>query len=99
MAEITDLIFKVKVAKMLVNLKEKEMNISSLARASGCTYVYATKILHKLMDLGIVDIKKERKYQVVSLTENGGMIATHIIEIFRRAESKPEVKEGNDTKN
>lgn len=83
---VINLLLRTKPAKMLVNLKEKEWTISSLARASGCTYVYATKVLHRLERVGIVTITKKRKYSIVSLTDDGVMIASHIDEIFRRLE-------------
>jgi predicted transcriptional regulator len=86
MAKLGKIIFKIKIARMLTNLKDKELHISSLARASGCTYVYATKILHEFEREGVVEINKEKKYQVVKLTDKGKTIAMAIEDIFRKIE-------------
>ena len=83
MAEVSTIIFKTKAAKLLSCLKDKELNISAAARASGCTYVYATKVLHMLADKGIVEIRKERKYKIVKLTDKGNIIASHIEAVLR----------------
>jgi len=96
MAEVSKIIFKTKAARLLSCLKDKELNISAVARASGCTYVYATKVLHMLADKGIVDIRKERKYKIVKLTDKGNIIASHIEAVLRAAgpdqKQKPEDK-------
>ncbi len=98
MAKVIDLIFKVKIARMILNLKEKEMNISSLARASGCTYVYATKILHELEHGGVIELHKDRKFQIAKLTENGMVIASHIDDIFRRSEPPKDISVKQEVK-
>ncbi len=84
-----------KQARMLVALKDQMQSwyISSLAKATGTTYVHACNFLLECERLGIVRSEKHGKIKTIRLTEKGAQIAELVSGIYssiRQEPAKPE---------
>ncbi|MGV8176886.1 MAG: DUF6293 family protein [Candidatus Bilamarchaeaceae archaeon] len=77
-----------KPARIIVALrsKEKEYYMSELARETGVSFVYLSKILPGLEAKGLVKMEKQGKKQMVRLTEKGAEIANLIEDLRKRLE-------------
>jgi predicted transcriptional regulator len=78
-----NIILKQKQTKILLALKDASQSwyISSLAKASGTTYVHACNFLVACEALGIVSSEKHGKMKMIKLTERGLKIADMITSI------------------
>ncbi|MGD0510234.1 MAG: hypothetical protein ABSA33_00170 [Candidatus Micrarchaeaceae archaeon] len=78
-----NIILKQKQTKILLALKDTSQSwyISSLAKASGTTYVHACNFLVACEALGIVSSEKHGKMKMIMLTERGLKIAEMITSI------------------
>lgn len=89
-----------KPVKLLLSLREASTrwHVSSLAKASGASYVHTVGLLHKLAEDGLVVFENENKFKFVKLTEQGLQIANMLGDVFIKfkkekkeaAEPKPE---------
>ncbi len=73
-----------KQAMVIVALKDQTQNwyISSLAKATGTTYVHACNFLAECEKLGIVQSEMHGKLKTVKLTEKGAQVADYISGIY-----------------
>ena len=96
-----NLFLRVKPCLLLVLLKTVPQSwyVSSLARASGMTYVYATRLLSLLAQEGLVSFEPKGRVKTVRLTEKGLATATALdgalkalgrVEPVEKAEPVPE---------
>lgn len=72
-----------KHASIILALKDttQQWYISSLAKASGTTYVHASTFLLKCEKLGIVISEKHGKSKIIKLTDSGAKIAEMVYAI------------------
>ena|SRR5271154_5405475 len=72
-----NLILKQKQTKILLVLKDSTQDwyISTLAKATGTTYVHTCNFLSECERLGIVQSEKHGKLKIVVLTEKGTRLA------------------------
>lgn len=77
-----------KPCRILTTLKDCEntWHLTKLARTTGTTYVYVTRLASRLAQGGIVTIEPKGKKRVVKLTEKGMQIASAIEELNDRFE-------------
>ena len=77
-----------KPCKILTILKNSETiwHLSKIAKETGTTYVYVTKLMTKLESFGLVLIESKGKKRVVRLTEKGMEISKLIDELRKRFE-------------
>jgi len=82
MSSFKNFLFKEKPLKLLLSLSEKPMNISQLARKAGTTYSHTLKLLNLLYENDIIEVKKERKEKIVTLTKKGEKILRKLSELL-----------------
>jgi predicted transcriptional regulator len=91
------ILFKDKQVKILLLLKNTQQpwHITTLAAASGTTYVHTHNFLKACATLGIASIDKHGKLKEVRLTEKGSQIADalNIISVALSQAPKQEKKE------
>ena len=77
-----------KPCKILALLRDNESSwhLSKLAKNSGTTYVYVTKLIHSLEKEGYVVVEAKGKKRMVKLTEKGAGTANVIHELMDRLE-------------
>ena len=63
---------------------EGSWHLSKLAKSSGTTYVYVTRLMHSLQEGGLVSIEAKGKKRLVKLTEKGMRVANAIEELMNR---------------
>lgn len=70
---MTDLVFRSKQLRILLLLRDKTKDwyISTLAKASGTTYVHACNFILQCEGYGITTSEKHGKIKVVRLTDKG----------------------------
>lgn len=78
------ILLKDKQAKLLlaINGASQDVSISSLAKATGTTYVHASTFLLLCETRGIAKSEKHGKAKIYRLTENGKKIADHLSELY-----------------
>ena len=78
------ILLKDKQAKLLLAINDapQDVSISSLAKATGTTYVHASTFLSSCETRGIVRNEKHGKAKIYRLTEKGKKIADHLSEIY-----------------
>ena len=78
------ILLKDKQAKLLlaINGALQDISISSLAKATGTTYVHASTFLSSCEVRGIVRNEKHGKAKIYRLTEKGKEIAEHLSELY-----------------
>ena len=93
------IILKDKQARIILSLKsnDREWYISSLAKATGTTYVHACNFLTACDSMGITASERRGKLKVVKLTEKGSKIADLIDSMYgmmaqQKKEQEPEKK-------
>ncbi|HUC38595.1 MAG TPA: hypothetical protein VL944_00505 [Candidatus Acidoferrum sp.] len=89
------IILKDKQAKILVSLrtKDQEWYISSLAKATGTTYVHACHFLTMCNGLGVTTSERHGKIKVIKLTEKGAQVAELIANLYGLLEPQPQKQE------
>lgn len=72
-----NIILKQKQAKILIALRDNTQDwyISTLAKATGTTYVHACNFLSTCENLGIVSSEKHGKLKIIMLTDKGVKLA------------------------
>ena len=87
---VLDLVLRVKPARLLVCLKneEHEWHVSWLAKESGMTYVYATRILKDFERAGLVLFERKGKLKLVRLTDKGLKIANCLEDLVQKLSQK-----------
>jgi len=75
-----------KPCRIMVMLRDTEgsWHLSKLAKSSGTTYVYVTRLMHSLQEGGLVSIEAKGKKRLVKLTEKGMRVANAIEELMNR---------------
>jgi predicted transcriptional regulator len=78
-----NILLKQKHAKIIVALRDATQNwyISTLAKASGTTYVHTCNFLTECENLGITSSEKHGKIKIIKLTEKGAKLADMLISI------------------
>ncbi len=78
------IIFKDKQARILLSLKAsgQELYISSLAKATGTTYVHACKFLRECESRGITASERHGRVKVIKLTDKGVQLAGMIESMY-----------------
>ncbi len=73
----SQIIVKGKQSRLLLALRDQSQSwyISSLAKASGTTYVHACNFLNTCESMGIVQSEKHGKIKLIKLTEKGTKLA------------------------
>ncbi len=86
------LLLKDKQAKLLlaINDSSQDISISSLARATGTTYVHASTFLSSCDARGIVKNEQHGKTKIYRLTDKGKKIADHLSEIYALMSPSPQ---------
>jgi predicted transcriptional regulator len=76
-----NILLKQKQAKILLTLRDTNQNwyISSIAKASGTTYVHACNFLVACEGLGITTSEKHGKLKIIKLTEKGMRVADIVL--------------------
>ena len=89
-----EIFLHIKPSKMLVSLKdvEEEWYISKLAKKSGATYVYTTKIVSIFRKNGLIEIEAEGRVKKIRLTDRGIELANALEEFIRKCEINEETK-------
>ncbi|MBU0532380.1 DUF4364 family protein [Candidatus Micrarchaeota archaeon] len=74
-----------KPCKIMTTLKDTEStwHLSKIAKTTGTTYVYVTKLISKLEENGLVAVESKGKKRVVKLTEKGVNVANAIDELMK----------------
>ncbi len=82
--KIFNVLFRVKPAKMLVELRsaKSEIYASALAKKIDCTYSHVVKILQEMHRAGLVNFEKHGRLKLLSLTKKGADIAEKITSIL-----------------
>lgn len=80
-----------KQARMLVALRDQTQSwyISSLAKATGTTYVHACNFLIECERLGMVESERHGKIKTIRLTEKGAQIAALVSDIYSSMRQEP----------
>lgn len=79
----TNLLFHIKPVSLLVLLlHDKVWNVSSLARESNQSYVYAVEVVKIFEEEGIVNSNSKGKRRIIKLTEKGEKIAKVLNEVL-----------------
>lgn len=82
-----DIVLKTKAANVFLFLKSVDSAyLSEIAKETGTTYVYITKLVSLLAEKQLVSVEPKGKKRIVQLTESGREIAAQIEEIRRRCE-------------
>jgi len=79
--DIFNVFFREKPAMMLIelkNLKGKNIYASSLAKKVDCTYSHVVKILQQMEKSGLINLEKQGRLKLLSLTKKGSEMAEHI---------------------
>ena len=99
-----NILLRDKQAGILIALMNTSQSwyISSLAKATGTTYVHACNFLAECEKLGLTLSEKHGKMKTIKLTEKGMRVVEHISDIYdaiRPSEPKePEPAKGDDAK-
>lgn len=97
-----NILFKNKQIHILLALRDGTQSwyISSLAKATGTTYVHACNLINECERLGITESEKHGKIKKIRLTEKGARIAEMVASISslmntpeQKKEKAPEAKE------
>ncbi|MGC8662682.1 MAG: hypothetical protein ACP5RT_02765 [Candidatus Micrarchaeia archaeon] len=93
------LLFKEKQVKAFLTLanNSQEWNLSTLAKASGATYVHISLFINACENAGLVESTKHGKIKALKLTQKGVELAGHLSNIVNyfekiekeRLETKP----------
>lgn len=91
-------VLRVKNARMLavMRLDTRKWYASSLARETGMSYVYASRMLAVFASEGLIELKREGKTRRASLTESGLRVANALDEILARLPDQAEAKKSNN---
>lgn len=83
------LFLKQKPVALLLLLKDstQQWYPSKLARSSGCSYVYAVKVLAQMQKQNVVQISKSGKNSVVSLSSYGVQLASSLDELCKKIDA------------
>jgi len=82
-----DIVLKTKSSDVFVFLKSQNYSyLSEIAKETGTTYVYITKLVSELEKMELVSVEPQSKKKIVKLTDKGREVATYIEEIRRRCE-------------
>jgi len=84
-----DVFAKPKPCRVMMMLRDGNSmwHLSKIARDSGTTYVYVTKLVSKLEKAGLLMTEPKGKKKMVRLTEKGLVIANAIGELSSRSSS------------
>ena len=90
-----NLFLRVKPCALVALLKNspQPLHVSALARASGMTYVYATRFLRVLEQDGLVSFEVKGRVKLVRLTERGASFAGVVDAALKAFGEKTEAKE------
>ncbi len=79
-SKIFNIFFREKPAMMLINLKntKSEIYASSLAKSVDCTYSHVVKILQEMEKAGLINVEKQGRLKILTLTKTGSDIAEHM---------------------
>ncbi len=82
MINVFSLFFRKIPALILLNLRKNEKTfLSNVSKEIDCTFCYATKIMDDFKSLEIVTFKKEGRTKLITLTEKGKRLASHVEEM------------------
>ena len=89
---VLNVLLHVKPARLLICLKNEEHDwyISSLARKSGMTYVYATRVLRGFESKGLVSFTPRGKLKIVRLTDKGLKVANDLDDLVQNLSQNEE---------
>lgn len=96
------IILKDKQARIIISLKSKEQEwyLSSLAKATGTTYVHACKFIAACEGKGLTESERHGRIKVIRLTDKGIQLAELVAEIYgimnqpqRKADEKERAKD------
>lgn len=89
-----NIILKQKQVKILIALRDTSQNwyISTLAKASGTTYVHACNFLAICEKIGITSSEKHGKLKLITLTERGSRVVELIMGINSLVNSQEQQK-------
>jgi len=84
-----DVFAKPKPCRVMMTLRDGNSiwHLSKIARDTGTTYVYVTKLVSKLEKAGLLMTEPKGKKKIVKLTEKGLVIANAIGELNSRSGS------------
>ena len=101
------IILKDKQARIIISLKlkEQEWYLSSLAKATGTTYVHACKFIATCESKGFTESERHGRIKAIKLTDRGMQLAELVSEIYgimnqpqRKTEEKERAKEAEKEK-
>lgn len=80
-----ELLLKIKPCKILICLREigTNWNLTKIAKDTGTTFVYTSKVIEKLEQIGYVVSERKGKNREIKLSERGAKIATNLEEIMK----------------
>lgn len=80
-----ELLLKIKPCKILVCLREigTNWNLTKVAKNTGTTFVYTTKVIERLEQRGYVISERKGKNREIKLSEKGAKIAANLEEIMK----------------
>lgn len=92
------IILKDKQARIILSLKSKEQEwyLSSLAKATGTTYVHACKFINACEGKGLTESERHGRIKAIKLTERGVQLAelvSGIYGIMNQPQKEAEAKE------
>ncbi len=78
------IILKDKQARIILSLKSKEQEwyLSSLAKATGTTYVHACKFINACDSKGLTESERHGRIKTIKLTDRGSQLAELVSEIY-----------------
>ncbi|MBI2558637.1 Rrf2 family transcriptional regulator [Candidatus Woesearchaeota archaeon] len=78
--EIFNVFFREKPAMMLVELKNAkgEIYASSIAKTVDCTYSHVVKILQAMQKAGLINMERQGRLNLLTLTKSGQEVAEKI---------------------
>ena len=78
--EIFNVFFREKPAMMLVELKNAkgEIYASSVAKQVDCTYSHVVKILQAMQKAGLINMERQGRLNLLTLTKTGQEVAEKI---------------------
>lgn len=84
--EALGLVIRKKPALMMLNLlRNSGMYASNLSKTTDCTYSHVVKLLTKFENQGFVNLEKQGRLKIITLTKKGrevAMCVDNLIKIF-----------------
>lgn len=96
----SQILFKEKQLKILLLLKNNQQpwHISTLATASGTTYVHTHNFLKVCAALGLASIDKHGKLKEIKLTEKGTQVADALTAVYAAISQPPQQAQKTEEK-